>query len=211
MRRTPAATPLSCVIVNRPMSPVARVCVPPHNSTLKPGIVTTRTRSPYFSPNSAIAPDAIAAAVSFTSVVTAALRRICSLTSASISRSCDGGDRREVREVEAQPVRRHERPGLLHVRAQHLSQGGVHQVGGRVVAARGIAQTLVDVRRHGVALVEDVGDHRHLVPAGQSGAEPHDTLHACDDGAGLVAKVAGVGDLSARLQVERRAVEQHVP
>ena len=97
------------------------------------------------------------------------------------------------------------------MRAQHLAQRGVHQVGGRVIASRGIAQTLVHVRRHGVARVEDVGNHRHLVPTGQPGAEPHDALHARDDGAGLVAEVAGVGDLSARLQVERRAVEQHVP
>ena len=43
------------------MSPVARTWVPPHNSVENPGTDTTRTRSPYFSPNNATAPDAIAA------------------------------------------------------------------------------------------------------------------------------------------------------
>ena len=61
-----------------------------------------------------------------------------------------------------------------------------------------------------LALVERVGNHRDLVAAGQAGAEPHHALHARDDGACLVAEVAGVGDLAAGLQVERRAVEQHV-
>ena len=56
MRRTPAATPPSDVIENRPMSPVAAQWVPPHSSMLKVGIDTTRTLSPYFSPKSAIAP-----------------------------------------------------------------------------------------------------------------------------------------------------------
>ena len=70
MRRTPAATPLSATMAKKPMSPVARTCVPPHSSRLKPGTLTTRTLSPYFSPNSAIAPAAIASSVERTSVVT---------------------------------------------------------------------------------------------------------------------------------------------
>ena len=88
MRRTPAATPLSEAIANRPMSPVARTCVPPHSSVLKPGTDTTRTVSPYFSPKSAIAPAAIASSVSFTSVVTGVFSRIRALTIASISSHC---------------------------------------------------------------------------------------------------------------------------
>ena len=58
------------MIVKNPMSPVARQWVPPHSSMLKPGIETTRTRSPYFSPNSAIAPEAIASSVERSSVTT---------------------------------------------------------------------------------------------------------------------------------------------
>jgi hypothetical protein len=51
----PAATPLSATILNRPMSPVRCTCVPPHSSRLLP-MSSTRTSSPYFSPNSIIAP-----------------------------------------------------------------------------------------------------------------------------------------------------------
>ena len=80
MRRTPAATPPSATMTKQPMSPVALTCVPPHSSMLKPGTLTTRTLSPYFSPNSAIAPAAIASCVERTSVVTGVLRQICSLT-----------------------------------------------------------------------------------------------------------------------------------
>ena len=57
---------LSPTIVTRPMSPVRRTWVPPHSSTEQPSVLprrrspieTTRTSSPYFSPNSARAPDA---------------------------------------------------------------------------------------------------------------------------------------------------------
>ena len=55
IRRTPAATALSDTILNRPMVPVLRVWVPPQSSTESPNR-TTRTTSPYFSPNRAMAP-----------------------------------------------------------------------------------------------------------------------------------------------------------
>ncbi|KAG1226966.1 hypothetical protein G6F68_019659 [Rhizopus microsporus] len=55
IRRTPAATPPSETILNRPISPVRLTCVPPQSSREKP-ISNTRTVSPYFSPNSAMAP-----------------------------------------------------------------------------------------------------------------------------------------------------------
>ena len=55
-RRVPAAMPCSAVTRKRPMSPVCRTCVPPQNSLEKPGISTTRTRSPYLSPKKARAP-----------------------------------------------------------------------------------------------------------------------------------------------------------
>jgi hypothetical protein len=56
MRRTPAATLDSETIVKRPMSPVRPVCVPPQSSLLKSASEITRTRSPYFSSNRAMAP-----------------------------------------------------------------------------------------------------------------------------------------------------------
>jgi len=52
---TPAATALSDTILKSPICPVACTCVPPHSSTDFPKL-TTRTCSPYFSPNSDRAP-----------------------------------------------------------------------------------------------------------------------------------------------------------
>src|SRR5258705_4795281 len=60
MRRTPAAAPVSCVKRNSAICPVAPTCVPPQSSSDTPRTSTTRTTSPYFSPNSAIAPAATA-------------------------------------------------------------------------------------------------------------------------------------------------------
>ena len=59
IRRTPAAIALSDTILNRPICPVAFTCVPPHSSTDSPKRIT-RTESPYFSPNSIIAPISLA-------------------------------------------------------------------------------------------------------------------------------------------------------
>jgi hypothetical protein len=60
MRRTPEAMPLSATILNRPMSPARRTWQPPHSSIEKSPSFSTRTRSSYFSPNSASAPPATA-------------------------------------------------------------------------------------------------------------------------------------------------------
>ncbi len=60
MRRTPEATPRSDSMRKSPISPVLRTWQPPQSSRLKPGTSTVRTRSPYFSPNRAMAPAAIA-------------------------------------------------------------------------------------------------------------------------------------------------------
>ena len=56
----PAATPDSDTILKKPMSPVRATCVPPQSSVEKSPMLSTRTSSPYFSPNSAIAPALIA-------------------------------------------------------------------------------------------------------------------------------------------------------
>ena len=58
-RRMPAATLLSLTILNIPIRPVLRAWMPPQNSQLGPKR-TTRTVSPYFSPNKATAPIALA-------------------------------------------------------------------------------------------------------------------------------------------------------
>jgi len=49
-----------------------------------------------------------------------------------------------MREVEAQPVRRHQRPLLAYVLAQHGAQGGMQQVGGGVVPPDGLAASPVN-------------------------------------------------------------------
>ncbi len=56
MRRTPEPMEDSPSSFTRPSWAVLCTCVPPHSSLEKSPMVTTRTRSPYFSPNSAMAP-----------------------------------------------------------------------------------------------------------------------------------------------------------
>src|SRR5688500_19041316 len=46
------------------------------------------------------------------------------------------GHRSEVREVESEPIRRHERAGLLDVRTEHVPERGVEEVCRRMVAPR---------------------------------------------------------------------------
>ena len=60
----------------------------------------------------------------------------------------------EVREVEAQVIRRYQRPCLLHVLAQHFAQPGLQQMRGGVVAHGGLADVDVD---HGIDFVADAG------------------------------------------------------
>mmetsp|Transcript_7452 Transcript_7452/g.26223 ORF Transcript_7452/g.26223 Transcript_7452/m.26223 type:complete len:285 (-) Transcript_7452:15-869(-) len=62
MRRTPAATPPSESTLKPPTSAVFATCVPPHSSIDTPGTSTTRTVSPYFSPNIIVAPASFACA-----------------------------------------------------------------------------------------------------------------------------------------------------
>ena len=71
MRRTPQATENSLWMWNTPTLAVLSTWVPPHSSTEKPSpISTTRTVSPYFSPNRAVAPVSQAASrLDITSVV----------------------------------------------------------------------------------------------------------------------------------------------
>src|SRR6185437_13450169 len=85
-RRTPEETEPSPTSLIRPISPVAPVCVPPQSSVEKSPILTTRTRSPYFSPNNAIAPSSFTATSigTSTSVCTVAFPSTCRFTMSSI-------------------------------------------------------------------------------------------------------------------------------
>ena len=84
MRLIPDATLVSLTILKRPIEPVRSMCVPPQSSILTPGISTTLTRSPYFSPNRAIAPSSLASSKEVTCVFRGRFRLICSFTTASI-------------------------------------------------------------------------------------------------------------------------------
>ena len=88
IRRTPEATALSEVILSSWMSPSALTWVPPQSSTeyarsSSSPIERTRTSSPYFSPNRAIAPDEIASSMLIRRVPTGRFSRMWRLTSAS--------------------------------------------------------------------------------------------------------------------------------
>ena len=127
---------LSATILSRPMSPVARAWVPPHSSFEKSPKLTTRTRSPYFSPNIAIAPGCDRLAVGqLLDDAPARSRAIQPFTRSSIASSCSRVTRRVVGEVEAQAVRAStSEPRCVALRAEHLAQRRVQQVRARVVA-----------------------------------------------------------------------------
>ena len=110
IRRTPPATADSEIIFSRLISPVRFTCVPPHNSTdqaprpaisVAPPICTTRTSSPYFSPNKASAPSSMAASGVMMRVDTSLFMRMRSLTmsatadnsSALTARGCEKSKR----------------------------------------------------------------------------------------------------------------------
>ena len=86
-RRIPAATPPSETILRLPISPVRDTWVPPHNSLELP-ISRTRTSSPYFSPNSIMAPVFCASSKDMTLPEVAVFSRISWLTIPSILRIC---------------------------------------------------------------------------------------------------------------------------
>ena len=164
-------------MAKRPMSPVARTCVPPHSSRLKPGIDTTRTRSPYFSPNSAMAPAAIASCVAFTSVTHRRVPQHLLVDDVlDLDAAARGVSGAEVDEVEAQSIGRHQRARLLDVRAEHLAQRGVQQMRRRVIAPRRVAHGRGDVGRDEVALAAAypcVTSHRvQSRPAGDARCTP---------------------------------------
>jgi hypothetical protein len=156
MRRTLAADDVSAVSLNTPISAVERTWVPPHSSRdHEPSpICTTRTTSPYFSPNSAMAPRRRASSSGIDSARTGWLSAISALTRSSTYRMSSS--------LSAAPWVKSKRslsgptyePGLAHVRAQALAQRGVQQVRGRVVALGGVADRRRDARDDPRALAQ---------------------------------------------------------
>ena len=122
---------------NSPSSPVEATWVPPHSSRETDSTSTMRTQSPYFSPNSAIAPRRSASS----RVVSIARTGWLSVDPAG-HEPLDRGqlvvrEALAVREVEAQLVRADVGAGLAHVVAEPIAQRSVQQVGRGVVAHRG--------------------------------------------------------------------------
>ena len=90
-RRTPEPIDASPSSLTRPSWPERCACVPPHSSRAQSPTATTRTASPYFSPNSAIAPESRASSWVMNSACTARSSSSTSLTLASTSDSTDTG------------------------------------------------------------------------------------------------------------------------
>jgi hypothetical protein len=164
---------------NSPISAVERTCVPPHSSReYEPSPISTiRTTSPYFSPNSAIAPRRLASSSVVVSGRTRSLRRIQSLTRSSTPRA----PRRSAAglgEVEAQLVRADVGAGLADVVARALAQRRVQQVGGRVVAGRRVARDAVDARDDALARLSWPAAPRRRPPGPRRRARPRPTRAA---------------------------------
>ena len=128
--------------------------MPPQSSVEKSPIRITRTRSPYFSPNSAMAPLWSAAWRSISAGDTTMFACTCSLTSDSTRSTLRILDAGRVREVEAQVVGRHQRAGLGDVGAQHLAQRRVEQMRAGVVQPQALAPARVHRHRHLLVLAE---------------------------------------------------------
>ena len=140
------------------MSPVRRTWVPPQSSTDQPMVLpvpspmaTTRTSSPYFSPNSARAPEPRRVVERHQP---RGHRRV--LQHVIVGHILDalelfGGHRLRMREIEAQPVRRDQRALLRDVVAEHLAQRLVQQMRGRMVAPDRAAAGMIDVERQRLA------------------------------------------------------------
>ena len=185
--------------------------MPPHSSREnEPSPTSTiRTTSPYFSPNSAIAPSRWASSSVVVSARTGWLSRIQPLTVVLDVAQLLGRQRAAVGEVEAQLVGADVGAGLADMVAEPPAQRRVQQVGGGVVALGRVPGRAVDVRADALAGLERpvLGHEReHLVVA-----EPQ---HVLDPGAAvavLALDVARVGDLAAAGGVERRLaqLDQH--
>ena len=212
MRRTPEETALSetilnsCDVAGARRRGCRRTARPNNRLSSSRPIESTRTSSPYFSPNSAIAPAAIASSGVISRVVDRLVGADLAFTSASIAAISSRRQRLGVREIEPQAVGRDQAALLGDMAAEPVAQRRVQQVGRAVVGA--------DARR---------GARRR-----PTGGRSSPTLTSpCDDLGAQCVKLAerlrrvlnialealergqfsGVADLAAALAVEGRLVE----
>ena len=208
MRRTPAATPDSSVIRKAPMSPVARTCVPPHSSVLN-----ARHRDDAHAVAVLLAEERHRAAASPPAVGAPSVcdRRVAKdllVDDRSMRPSSSGVTACEVHEVEAQAIGRHQRARLLDVRAEHLAQRRVEEVGRGVVAARRVAERRV---HFGASRGRPARSGRSpLDPMRARQARPEAATPRRPRARASRRTISRpVRDLAARLDVERRALERH--
>ena len=165
MRRTPAELALSRDDLDEADVAGALACVPPHSSTdhvllrrsrsADSPIETTRTSSPYFSPNSAMAPDCLGVLERHQARLDGrvlqhdgvgerprprrSLRRVIGLVCEKSKRSRSGAT---------------SEPFCATCGAEHLAQRLVQQVRRRVVGARRRAARMIDLELDGLAGLE---------------------------------------------------------
>ncbi len=146
----------SPVIRKLPIWPLARQCVPPHSSWLKPSTRIVRTRSPYFSSKNASAPAAWASAIVIHSIDTGRSSRTIAPDLGLDRALLVVGQRAVEREVEAQVVGVDERARLPRRFADDVAQRPVQQVRAGVVAHRVGAALGIDLGRARVSPTRDL-------------------------------------------------------
>ena len=151
MRRTPEAIDSSLMILNRPMSPVARTCVPPQSSFENiPSSALDRKHAHLLAVLLAKQRHRARTHRFFDGHLVSLHRLVAE--DVIVDQAFDlfllcGGQRLIMREVETQIIRRHDRAGLFDVRTQNFAQRRMHQVRRRVIASRRIAFLDVDFSR----------------------------------------------------------------
>jgi hypothetical protein len=93
------------------------------------------------------------------------------------------------------------------MRAQHLSQRRVQQVSGRVIAPGRIARRRVHDRPDTLSLGEGAACDLDVVATGKTRARTDDPVHPREHDARVALEDADIRDLSACLDVKRRAIQ----
>ena len=192
-----------------PISPVRPTCVPPHSSLLNVSIETTRTLSPYFSPNSAIAPVCERLVQIHHVGVNFDVRQDLLVHQPLDFGQLIGVHRGVMGEIEAQARRLDHAAGLLHVRAQHGAQSGVQQMRAGMIAHGRMAAQARPRGRSPRRLVLHRPDDLHLAERSCRARERRSISTTA-----TVSPVAwrnqhsGVAHLAAGFGVKRRAVER---
>ncbi len=105
---------------------------------------STRTSSPYFSPNRAMAPASIASSGDIRRVETSALPRICAFTSASTAAICCGVRASGCEKSKRRRSSATRLPFWVTCAPSRLAQRRVQQVRGAVIGADAAAPAMID-------------------------------------------------------------------